>query len=219
MAVLRDVTLADGISLFEAAEQLRACYDEEKLTLQYQPLHGVVEKIRDTAGWRPSQHSSLAVSVDPRSSGQQRFLSALLKSPFEPDPVDFRELYPSLPPGRQPSDATSKPVGTFASRLSYVLGRLSRHTDPHVLVISHCFELYWPLANIRLHHPKARVGIAYFSSLLDIRWQQQLSAANCPVEFFPLDEHIEAVFGIRPDRLSASPSSRLGKEVRGLNQY
>lgn len=219
MGMLRDVTLADGISLFEAGEQLRVLYEEDKLTLQYPALHEVIEHLRRVADWRPSQHSSLAVSVDPRSSGQQRFLSALQKSPFEPDPVDFRELYPSLPPGRQPGDFPAKPMGTFASRLSYVLGRLSRHPDPHVLVISHCFELYWPLTNIRMHHPRARVGVAYFSSLLDIRWQQHLKAPGCPVEFFPLDQHVEAIFGIRADRLSVSSPLKPGKEVRGLNQY
>jgi hypothetical protein len=217
----RDVDIVDGLSLYQVGERVKQLFNLEKAPLSYTALHDVLKRTREQHGFRPAEHSSLPISYDPKSDAQGRFLTAIERTEFEPDPVDYRDLYVSLPPGTTPKDSDEKPIASFASRIAYVLGRLSRHSDPHILVVSHCFELFWPLQNIMLQNPGARVAIAYFEKFADFRWQYaHVNGAEGAVRFFPLDANIPELFGIdRYDTDDRSTQGRQRKEVRGLNKY
>lgn len=218
----RDVNLVDGLSLYEAGDRVRQLFSVDKAPLNYTVLHRLLSELREEHGFRPAQHSSLPISYDPKSDAQNRFLSAIGRTPFEPDPVDYRDLYVSLPPGTTPKDSDDRPIASFASRISYVLGRLSRHSDPHIIVVTHSYEMLWPLQNIMIHNPAARIGICYFEKLMDFRWQYaHIDDADSEVAFFPLDKHMPELFGLKQKEvLDASESRALDRtDVSGLNQY
>ncbi len=217
---LTDVNIVDGLSLYDAGERFAQNYGLERTSLDYSKLHQIIERLRLQNGYRPSQNSSLPISYDPKSAGQQRFLTAIERTPFEVDPVDYRDLYVSLPPGMQPKESQERPISSFASRISYALGRLSRHASTHILVVSHSYELLWPLSQVRAANPQSKVAIAYFEGLLDFRWQYSgIKSQNGPIDFFPLDEYTEELFGIEPRFGSATPSPLNRPSTTGLNKY
>jgi len=217
---ITDANIVDGLSLFDAGERFAQNYGLERTSLDYSKLHQTIESLRTKNGFRPSQHSSLPISFDTKSAGQQRFLQAIERTQFEVDPVDYRDLYVSLPPGMQPKESHDRPVSSFASRISYVLGRLSRHESSHIVVVSHSYELLWPLSQVKAANPKSKVAVAYFEALLDFRWQYSgIKSQDCPVEFFPLDEFTEELFGIEPRFGSATRNQFSGPAPTGLNKY
>lgn len=220
-----DVNIVDGLSLYQAGERVKQDFDLEKAPLNYTALHRVLGEIRQANGFRPTNDSSLPISYDPNSVAQQRFLTAIEQTKkFDIDPVNFRELYVSLPPGMTPrdvKDSDDKPIASFASRIAYVLGRLSRHSDPHILVVTHCYEVLWPLQNLKLINHSARVGVAYFDKFLDYRWQYaRLDTSDSPVQFFSLDKHMPELFGI-DQAVTANQSSQQShrREATGLTKY
>ena len=218
---LCDVNLVDGQSLYDAGEYFAKLHSLDRASLDYTKLHTCLADIRKQKSLRQAQDSTLAISVDKRSSNQQRFISALERTPFDIDTVDFRDLFASNPPGVQPKESEERGVNTFAPRFAYVLGRLSRHEQAQIVIVSHAYELMWPMMDFKRANPNARIAIAYFKNLMDFRWQYSgLGTSDCPIEFFPLDEYVDELFGI--DTKSGHvglTQSHSRKEEKGLNKF
>lgn len=195
--------LVDGLSLYATGDHIAETFGVEKAAFDYTEFHGILEQIRRSNDYAPSDRSTLFLSVDMSSAGQQRFLSAIERTPFAPEPIDFRDLYVSLPPGTSyESDKSDKrqSIGSFASRIAFVLGRLSRHEtqSPHIIVVTHCFEVKSPLLDLLAICPGAKVGIAYFKDFLDRRWKDFGGnfKKDSKIDFFPLDGYSKQLFGI-----------------------
>jgi hypothetical protein len=200
----QNVNLADCSSLLEAGEAIAIAEQVEKVPVQYQKLFERLQAHRSESGWLPADVSIALVSVNEESEAQQRFTLMLQKAGFETDVSDYRDNYVSLPAGRKPADfydqskerQRQRPLVSLASRLAYALGVLARHSEPQVIVVSHAFELYWPMLNFAERNSKARVGLAYFSDLLDYRWKQAgLFESGSPIKFFDLGEHSAELLG------------------------
>lgn len=201
---LKSVNICDGLSLFEVAERLSEEHSVGRPALDYGVLHEVLEELRADAGWKPSQQSFLQLSYDPRladdprkASGQQRFLEAIGRTQFKVDPIDFRSLYVSVAPGIDPKQLNVRPVQSIASRLAYTVGRLARHKDAQVLIVTHGYELAYPLIQMKRAAPGARVALAHFEAYIDRRWmhaREELQAEG--VELFYMDDFIDELFNL-----------------------
>jgi hypothetical protein len=125
----------------------------------------------------------------------------MLRRYFEVDVFYYRDNFVSTPPGRHPAEFFDKDKGlrpfiSLAPRLAYAIGRQCRFPEPQVLVLTHCFELYYPLAHLARSTPRARVGLVYFSSLLDHRWKLTgLFDSDSPIFFFDLDPFASEILG------------------------
>lgn len=111
------------------------------------------------------------VAVDPASEGQQRFSAMLSHAGYNVDPVHFRDAFISLPPGRSPNDSAARSSASFATRIAYVAGLMARHSSPSLLIVSHAYELCGPLVDLARRLPDAKLGVAFFGSLMDYRWK------------------------------------------------
>jgi hypothetical protein len=198
----------DGISLHGAQEFLGERSARNRVTIDYPKLVATLNDLRGKAGWLPAAVTTMHVSADPDSEGQQRFQSMLRHAGIELDVMHYRDTFVSLPPGRSPAEFNSKPIGSFASRLTYVAGLMARFKSPQLLIVTHAFELCGPLVDLVSRLPQGRVGIAYFASLLDYRWKLAgLLDRKLPgVAFFDLDPYGQELVGIDLDG-QASPGT------------
>jgi hypothetical protein len=211
-----DPTILDGSSLFEACETTADRFDRDRITLDYARLGERLEAIRRDAGWRESKLTTVLLAMDPNSEGQQRFQTMLRHSGFEPDVIHYRNAFVSLSPGRSPGEMGSKPTISLASRVAYIAGLMARHTDPNFLVVSHSFELYGPLTDLKQRVPDGRVGVAYFASLIDYRWRSAgLIDGELDVEFFDLDPFSQDLLGVD----LAGTLGRPEDESAGLSRF
>jgi hypothetical protein len=142
------------------------------------------------------------VSVDPKSDMQGRFIAALERFGYTVDPVDFRHAFVSMPPGRHPGDDGERSVISVASRISFLAGLLARSNDAQLLVVTHSFEVFPALQELARRTPNGRVGIAYFSSLIDFRFRSTGLLDNKPlqggVQFYDLEDALPELFGGAP---------------------
>ena len=190
-------TIVDAASLFDASEVIAERVGRSKITVDYAKLRECLDSLREEHEWRPASLNTILLSIDPTSEGQQRFLNMLRHSEFEPDVIHFRDTFVSVPPGRSPNEMTGKSIVSLAPRIAYIAGLMARHADPQFLVVSHSFELYGPLTDLRHRIQNGRVGIAYFGSLLDYRWKAAgLFDRELDVEFFDLDPHGDKLLGV-----------------------
>lgn len=211
-----DPTILDGSSLFEACETTAERFGRDRITLDYARLHERLEALRKEAGWRESKLNTILLAMDPNSEGQQRFQSMVRHSGFEPHVVYYRDAFVSLPPGRSPSEITSKPMISLAARVAYIVGLMARHPDPHLLVATHSFELCGPLVDLKQRVPDGRVGLAYFGSLLDYRWRAAgLTDGELGVEFFDLDPFARDLLGVD----LGGKMSRPADDTAGLSRF
>lgn len=207
----------DGISLHGAQEALSERFGRPRVSIDYSALIETLNSLRRESGWQPVATTTMHLSADPASEGQQRFQSMLRHIPIELDVVHYRDAFVSLPPGRSPSDTDYKPIGSLSSRIAYVIGLMARFPEPQMLVISHAFELCGPLVDLARRVPRGRVGLGYFSSLLDYRWKLAglLDGRLQGVTFFDLEPAGERLVGID---LSGQPAS--SNDIRGgLSQF
>ena len=211
-----DPTVVDAASLFAACEVIAERIGRSKITLDYSKLRDCLDTERRNHGWRQSSFNTILLSIDPASEGQQRFQTMLKHSGFEPDIIHFRDTFVSLPPGRSPCEMTGKSIVSLAPRIAYIAGLVARHPAPQFLVVSHSFELYGPLTDLCHRVPNGKVGIAYFSSLLDYRWKAAgLFEGKLDPEFIDLDPYGEDLLGVD---LAGRPSS--SADVRaGLDRF
>lgn len=202
-AKLSKVDLIDFVAFREGTDVIAA--GEERVQIDFPALKDVITNIRvdptwKAEGWVPAQLQIALLSIDTKSEGQQRVVEALGRN-FSVDPSYYRDNSVSAPPGRHPSEIFDRekgqrPIFSVASRLAYAVGRLSCHPDPQVLVVTHCFELFYPLTHLARSNPNARVGLAFFASLLDQRWKHAgLFDADFGVRFFDLDPFASRIFG------------------------
>lgn len=193
-------TVVDGASLFDAAEAIGDRFVRSKVTVDYTVLNECLAKMRQEAGWYPAAVSTILLSIDPNSEGQQRFQSMVKHAGFEPDVVYFRDAFVSLPPGRSPADASAKSTVTLASRLTYIAGLMARYPSSEFLVVTHSFELHGPLLDLADRLNPGKVGLAYFGSLLDYRWRLAgLMDGKLGIEFFDLDQYGRELVGVELD--------------------
>lgn len=213
---LFDPTVVDAASLFVACEVIAERIGRSKVTIDYTNLRDTLDSLRRERDWRPASLSTILLSVDPGSEGQQRFQTMLRHAGFEPDTIHFRDSFVSLPPGRSQSETNGKSIVSLAPRIAYIAGLMARYTDAQFLVVTHSFELLGPLTDLSQRLRKGKVGIAYFGSLLDYRWRLAgLFDGKLGIEFFDLDPHGEALLGAD---LASRPSA--SAEARGgLNRF
>jgi hypothetical protein len=192
-----DPTIVDAASLFDACEVIAERVGRSKVTIDYAKLRMALDSFRRDKGWRVSSLNTILLSVDPGSEGQQRFQAMLKHAGFEPDVVHFRDTFVSVPPGRSPNEMSGKPVVSLAPRISYIAGLMARHPTAQLLVVSHSFELFGPLTDLRHRMPDGKVAIAYFGSLLDYRWKAAgLFDGKVDIEFFDLDAFGDELMGV-----------------------
>jgi hypothetical protein len=158
------------------------------------------------------------VGIDRANQQQQRFVDAVRHAGFDVDTVDFRETFPSTPPSLTRREAEARLSPCFSTRIAYIGGLLARHMEASLLVVGHGFELYAPLLDLS-YRLNRRVGLAYFKTLLEYRWQRVDAVSNpngdSGMKFFDLDPYCKDIFGI--DLEIRSGNSR---EVQaGLNRF
>ena len=199
----QNVNLIDCNSLLEAGDSIAAAERLDRVQIEYSKLRALLISERTDQNWEPADAFIALVSANEESEGQQRFSTMLTRSGFETDVSSYRDNYVSLPAGRKPADfydqnkdKRERPLVSLAPRLTYALGLLARYTEPQVLIVSHAFELYWPMLNFARRNQRARVGLAFFGSLLDYRWKQGgLFDSESPIKLFDLDYHSAELLG------------------------
>ena len=207
-----DPTIVDAASLFDASEVIAERAARSKVTIDYSKLRKRLDALRGQSGWRLAQPNTIILSIDPNSEGQRRFQEMLHHSGFEIDVIHFRDTFVSVPPGRSPNEMTGKPIVSLATRMGYVAGLMARFDDPHLLLVSHSFELFGPLTDLKRRNTNSKVGIAYFGSLLDYRWKLAgLLDEKLDIEFFDLDPYSDELLGVDfASRASPAPDARTG---------
>ncbi len=223
----QNVNLVDCSSLLEVGDAIAAAEQVDRVQLEYPKLLERLQKERAMTGWAPADLSIALVSANEESEGQQRFTMMLKKSGFETDVSVYRDNYVSLPAGRKPADfydlnrekQRQRPLISLASRLAYALGLLARHGEPQVIIVSHAFELYWPMLNFAERNKQARVGLAYFGDFLDYRWKQAgILEAQSLIKFFDLTESSAELLGGIDLRGAATAQTGASKMASGLNR-
>jgi hypothetical protein len=178
----------------------------ERVQFDYPKLRERLAQWRaDVLRWEPPQHSVAVVSADEKSDGQRRFVEMLGRSGFQADVSFYRDNFVSLPAGRQPAEVFDKekphrPLVSLASRICYSIGLLARHADAQVIVVSHAFELYWPMSDFAERAARSKgkggIGLAFFGSLLDTRWKHTgIFEGTSPIKFYDLDEFAPELLG------------------------
>ncbi len=199
----QNVNLVDCNSLLEVGDAIAAAEQLDRVQIEYAKLFERLRAERARDYWLPANVSIALVSTNDESEGQQRFTAMLSKSGFDTDVSFYRDNYVSVPAGRQPADfyeqgkeRRQRPLISLASRLTYALGLLARYDEPQVIVVSHAFELYWPMLNFAQRNQRARVALAYFSNFLDSRWKQTgIFEDSFPIKFFNLEENSAELLG------------------------
>jgi hypothetical protein len=217
--VASDVTLLDASSLFHAGEALAEISNEkQRLAPRYDALRRCLDRARAERGW-PNANVHLAlVGIDRANQQQQRFVEAVRHAGFDVDTVDFRETFPSNPPSLTRREAEGRVTPCFSTRIAYISGLLARHIEASLLVVGHGFELYAPLLDLSFRL-NGRVGLAYFKTLLEYRWQRVDAISNpngeTSLTFVDLDPYCKDIFGIDLDIRSGN-----SREVQaGLNRF
>jgi hypothetical protein len=86
-------------------------------------------------------------------------------------------------------------------------------------IVSHAFELYWPMLNFAERNKQARVGLAYFGDFLDHRWKQAgILEAQSLIKFFDLTESSAELLGGIDLRGAATAQTSASKMASGLNR-
>jgi hypothetical protein len=170
---MQHVNVIDCPSLFHAAEVLAEREGIQRLTFDYQALKNLLADLRARERWPQATLDLALVSVDLQSASQGRFITALERLEYTVDRIDYRDAFVSMPPGRlvRERDPNERGVTSTSARITYLGGLLARHSNADILVVSHAFELYAPFTDLSRRLSNGRVGLAYFSSLVDFRYR------------------------------------------------
>ncbi len=209
------VDLIDMNSIREGTEVLSN--GEERIQPDFPLLKAVIQGVRQhpdwkQKGWVAADLQIACASIDTKSEGQQRVVDALGRH-FSVDASYYRDNFVSAPAGRHPGDIFDRDKGqksllSVASRLTYAIGRLSCHSEPQILVVTHCFEVFYPLTHLARTNKLARVGLAYWPSLLDQRWKFTGLFDESEISFFDLDPFVPKIFGGIEIESRRSPSPK-----------
>jgi hypothetical protein len=204
----KNVNLVDCSSLLEAGDSMASAEPSNRVQIDYPKLFETLQTKRTHNQWASADVSIALVSANEESESQQRFTTMLTRSGFETDVSSYRDNYVSVPAGRRPSDFYNqekgqRPLVSLSSRIAYALGVLARWPDAQIIVVSHAFELYWPMHNFLQRNPSAKIGLAYFPGLMDHRWRQV--RPDTKIQFLDLEER-DLFGGIDSYRRSGLPS-------------
>jgi hypothetical protein len=203
------INVIDCASLFSVADATAKLHDTQRYNLNYTALRQRLVEARKEFGFAPAETDLAIVSVDPGSDPQRRFVDALGKMGYEVDPVDFHDAFVSLPPGQLPGeDSGYRSIISFATRIAYLAGLLAKSPDSQLLVVTHSFDVYWPLQQLARRLTRGGVGLAYFSSMLDYRWRRALasqSGSGANVKWFDLQDSLFELLGARDTEVSERP--------------
>jgi hypothetical protein len=206
------INAIDCASLFSVADATAKLHDVQRYSFNYSILRQRLIEARKTLGFAPSDTDLAIVSVDSNSESQRRFIEAIAKQGYEVDPVDFREAFISLPPGQLPGEETGyRSTISFAPRIAYLAGLLAKSPDSQFLVVTHSFDVYWPLQELAKRLDRTGgVAIAFFSSMLDFRLRRILLSKSDlgPVKFYDLQDSLFELIGAR--EVMAEPRSVKG---------
>lgn len=201
------INIMDGISIHSAKDLIQERYSKQTVKIEYNKFINTIVDWRERNEWKAATNSIFLMSYDPSSEGQTRFISMLESNGIEADVMYFRHTYPSLPPNK----SSEKTYVSCASRLTYIAGLMSRFDSPQIIFVSHCFELFEPLIDLAQRIPKGKIGIAYFSSLLDYRWKPTgLTENKCPgIQFLDLETHAKEIIGFEMNPVTFKYPSKL----------
>jgi hypothetical protein len=196
------INAIDCASLFSVQDATAKLHDVQRYNFNYAGLRQKLAEARRHLGFAPAETNLAIVSLDPASDPQRRFVDALGKMGYEVDPVDFHDAFVSLPPGQLPGEGSGyRSVISFAPRVAYMAGLLAKSPDSQLLVITHSFDVYWPLQQLASRLTRGGVALAYFSSLLDYRWRRvfapQSPSGTSKVKFHDLQDSLFELLGAR----------------------
>lgn len=192
------MNLYDGTSIHAAAEALGERQGRSRVNINHETLKERIGQLRSKAGWEPADVDHIMLSVDKQSDAQTRFIDALKRMRFVVDEVRYQDTFVSAPPGRTPGEGGVAGLASLASRATYLAGLLARDPEADLVVVSHAFELYRPLADLAGRLRRGRVAIAYFQSLIDFRFKftgMLDGTSKAKVKFFDLDLHLLELTG------------------------
>jgi hypothetical protein len=212
------INVIDCASLFSVADATAKLHDVQRYNFNYTLLRQRLADARKELGFGPAETNLAIVSVDPSSDPQMRFVDALGKLGYEVDAVDFHDAFVSLPPGQLPGPESGyRSIISFAPRMAYLAGLLAKSPDSELLVVTHSFDVYWPLQTMARRLTRGRAGLAYFSSMLDFRWRRTIdktaaqSSSGSIVKFYDLQGSLFELLGARDIQPSSERSA--GGEV------
>jgi hypothetical protein len=214
------VTLVAGDSLFAAGLAHAAMAGMDKVSHLFPDLFARQNRIRQEWEWEPADQLVFVAAVDLSSDRQGGLLQKAADAGAIVDPVDYRDYFPGpVLAGTSGVSAAGKQYGSESAedasgdvqprlrpslvpRLSFLLGgvagRLAKNggnrpgNRAEILVIGHQFELKDSL--IELRRRGAEVGIAFYRSLMEPRWERfGLFRSNCPIKFCDLGPHVDEI--------------------------
>lgn len=209
------INAIDCASIFSVQDATAKLHDVQRYNFNYTGFRQRLADARKQLGFAPAETNLAIVSLDPTSDPQRRFADALGKMMYEVDAVDFHDAFVSLPPGQLPAEGSGyKSIISFAPRIAYMAGLLAKVPDSQLLVVTHSFDVYWPLQQLAQRLTRGGVALAYFSSMLDYRWRRVLPALSAggtsKVRFHDLQDSLFELLGARETQSSERP---IGGEV------
>ena len=206
------INIIDGGAMHGLCELFAERAGLKKVSMDFTALKHVLADIRRAENMCVASNSFVFLATDPTSESQRRFQTALQTVGFEVDAVDFRSVFPSLPPGRSREKDAPAPEVSLAARLSYVVGLQARHRAVELMVVTHDFALAGALMDLALRGADSRIAVVFFDNQLDHRWRShgiftkvplKRTSGRCLIEFFDLDKYAQQLVGISLPHLSA----------------
>ncbi len=201
------INAIDCASIFSVQDATAKLHDVQRYNFNYAGLRQKLADARKQLGFAPVETNLAIVSLDPSSDPQRRFVDALSKMSYEVDPVDFHDAFVSLAPGQLPGEGSGfKSIISFAPRIAYLAGLLAKSPDSQLIVVTHSFDVYWPLQQLAGQLTRGGVALAYFSSLLDYRWRRAFASqppgGGNKVKFHDLQDSLFELLGARDTQAS-----------------
>jgi hypothetical protein len=230
-------TIVAGDSFFWAGVVHATLAGVEDVAHLYPELFSLQERIRAQWNWKHSDKRVFVAAVDRASSRQVDLVQKARGAGAIIDAVDYRDYYPGIFPGgltpvtpvvsgkqsETSGDREKSSVDgprfrpTLAPRLNFLLGGIAARLGKasadiqmpgraEILVMAHHFELKDAL--IELVQRGASVGIGFYRSLMEPRWEPfGLFGPKCPIKFFDLSPHLDEITTLNQCRRSASAES------------
>lgn len=178
--------------------------DKKQLRTNYEVLNQLCRKIRKKYGMEPAEKTIFLTAVNHQNERQSKLLDALQHQGILPDAVDYRWVFvDQLNENRSDGDRT---VSSLAFDITYDLGLLAGRCEgladsrqPQVLVVTGSFNIYRSLLDFVMKR-NGKAVLAFFKTYLERRFSTYgLFDENCPVKFYDLNPHSEALLGCKLD--------------------
>jgi len=230
-------TIVAGDSFFWAGVVHATSAGIDEVAHLYPELFALQERIRAQWEWKPSDKRVFVAAMDQATNRQGGLIQRAGGAGAIIDAVDYRDYYPGIFPGgltpvspvnsgKQTEMSEGPEKGsvdgprfrpTLAPRLNFLLGGIAAKLGyaksdaqasgrAEILVMAHHFELKDAL--IELTKRGANVGIGFYRSLMEPRWEPfGLFGAKSPIRFFDLTPHLEEITTLNQRRRNPSPNS------------